>query len=508
MKPERAESGIERHGVIPWVGPLLGLIGAILIFFVVSAGAKWALLFTLVIGSAAGLVVLALKGLIRPVLLLGLGFSLIINPTKSFGPLDLTNFGGVHGFFLSLTDLTVICLMAVTAANRADRTDTMTPPAGMLMALGLYLLAMIFSLVNAGNQVLAVAQIFFELKCILLFLFIGFWMSSAHQEKSKFLVPMLIGLGLGILLETGIAVSEYMAWLPPDLSVLGIQVGGYMETLGEFATWRVGGTYRHPNYLAVPMAVLIPVMAAAFLAFQGKMRIFFGLGLLAQIVTLTLTLSRAGMVSAIVATLIFVLLILRNRVGQQLLKRNLAVLMVFTLALAVVLSFYSGPIVRKVFQSDPMNLKSRIELNEMAMEMIVAHPFIGVGINNHTSAGQEFSFFNYYQAAFNLPPVVHNIYLLIASEIGIPGLIAFLAFIFLVLHQSWRALRTNADAIQDLLLVGFAAGILGYLVAEMWGATLRKLEIAYLFWWQAGVVIFLSRASLAKEIPPTETSDD
>ena len=38
--------------------------------------------------------------------------------------------------------------------------------------------------------------------------------------------------------------------------------------------------------------------------------------------------------------------------------------------------------------------------------------------------------------------------------------------------------------------MGFTAGMLGYLVAELWGASLRKLEIAYLFWWQAGVVIF------------------
>ena len=156
MKSERAESGIERDGSSSGWAPCWAL-SALLIFFVVSAGAKWTLLFTLVIGSAAGLVVLALKGLIRPVLLLGLGFSLIINPTKSFGPLDLTNFGGVHGFFLSLTDLTVICLMAVTAANRVGRTAAMPPPTGMLMALSLYLLAMIFSLVNAGDQVLAVA---------------------------------------------------------------------------------------------------------------------------------------------------------------------------------------------------------------------------------------------------------------------------------------------------------------------------------------------------------------
>ena len=149
-----------------------------------------------------------------------------------------------------------------------------------------------------------------------------------------------------------------------------------------------------------------------------------------------------------------------------------------------------------------------MELNKMALEMIEAHPFIGVGINSYTTAGQEYNFFNYYKAAFNLPPVVHNIYLLIASEIGVPGLIAFLAFIFLLLRQALRGLKSDADPVLSILLVGFAAGMLGYLVEELWGASLRKMEIAYLFWWQAGVVILLSRASLAKKASRQEHTED
>ncbi len=481
-------------------------MGAVLIFLLVGAGPKWALLFILVVGSGAALCFLALKGLIRPVLLMGLGFSLIINPHKSFGPLELLNFGGVQGFFISLTDLTVICLIVALAGGRVKRADLTRPPMALLLALGLYLVTMVLSLANADNQVLAAAQIFFEVKCILLFLIIGFWVAADRDEALKFTIPILMGLVVGILLETGIAVLEYQDWLPADFSILGVQAGGYMETLGQFATRRVGGTFRHPNYLAVPMAVLIPVNAAAFLAFKGGRRVFFGLGLLAQITTLILTLSRAGLMAAVIASLIFILLIVRHRLGRQVLKRNLAVIMVLALALAAVTSFYSGSIARKFFESDPMNLASRMELNKMALEMIGAHPLIGVGVNNHTLVGREFSFFDYYEAAFGLPPVVHNVYLLIASEIGIPGLMAFLFFLFLLFRQSWRGLQADGDEVNALLLLGFASGLMGYLVAEVWGASLRKVEIAYLFWWQAATVMLLSLPSRAGGTIPDNAS--
>ncbi len=498
-----AETRKGAAGSIFWPGPLLGVVSATLIFLFVGAGFKWTLLFLLVVGAAAILCFLALRGLTRPVLLMGLGFSFIINPRKSFGLLDLLNFGGVHGFFISLTDLTVFCLVVNLIADRARRQDLTKPPIALLLALGFYLFTMVLSLVNAANQILAVAQIFFEVRCILLFLIIGFWVSADREEALKFTTPILVGLAAGMVVETAIAAMEYLDCLPADFSFLGIQAGGYTEALGQFHTRRVGGTFRHPNYLAVPMAVLIPVNIAAFLAFKDGRRVLFGLALLGQITTLILTLSRSGLMAAVVATLIFIILILRNETGRRLLQRNLSVLLVLLVVLAIVTTFYSGSLAHKFFESDPVNIESRIELNRMAMGMIGTYPLAGVGINNHTFAGREFDGYAYYQAAFGLPPIVHNVYLLIASEIGLPGLMAFLFFLFLLFRQVRQGLLGNGNEAHVILLVGLAAGLTGYLIAELWGSSLRKVEIAYLFWWQAATVMLFSRLARSSQTQET-----
>jgi O-antigen ligase len=478
---------------------LLALGGTVSIFILSGAGPKWLLLYVLILGAAGSLFVLGRHESVKSVLLIGIGFSLIINPNKSFGPLDLEHFGGVHGFFVSLTDLTMFCLIALNLAWYYRHSDLrMTrPPAAMLVALGCYLLAMLLSLLGAHNHILALGQIFFELKCILFFLLLGFWLVPAGGERVQVLILMLGGVILGVLVETAVAVCEFKGWLPADFSMLGIQAGGYMETLGPYATTRVGGTYRHPNYLAVPMAVLLPVLAAMFLACKDKLKVVSGVTVLCLVLTLVLTLSRAGFAAAVAIMVVFILLTLWHQIGRKVLKRNLAIIILIAIVLAVALSFYAEPIYLKLFKSDPLNIQSRIDLNEMAMEMIIAHPILGVGINNYTTVGKGFSFFYMYEAAFNLPPVVHNIYLLIASEIGLPGLLFFLWFVVLVFRQGLRGLRMLSDELTGLLLCGFTSGLLGYLLSDMWAIGLRKLEIGYLFWWHAGMIVFLVNSTQA-----------
>jgi O-antigen ligase len=493
---------------VDWLGLFLqaslALGGAVSILILSGAGPKWLLLYVLVLGAAGSLFVLGRHESVKAVLLIGIGFSLIINPHKSFGPLDLEHFGGVHGFFVSLTDLAMFCLIALNLAWYYRRGDLpMTrPPAAMLAALGCYLLAMLLSLLDAHNHMLALGQIFFELKCILFFLLWGFWLVPGEGERVRVFMLMVAGVILGIFVETAVAVGEFKGWLPTNFSMLGIQAGGYMETLGPYATRRVGGTYRHPNYLAVPMAVLLPVLAAMFLAFKDKLKVVAGVAWLCLVLTLILTLSRAGFVAAVAIMLIFILLALRRQIGRKVLKRNLAMMILVAIVLSVALSFYAKPIYLKLFRSDPLNIQSRIDLNEMAMEMIIAHPILGIGINNYTAVGKAFSYFYIYEAAFDLPPVVHNIYLLIASEIGLPGLLFFLWFIVLVLKYGLRGLRIINDELTCLLLCGFTAGLFGYLLSDMWALSLRKLEIGYLFWWHAAMIVFLASPVRVKLLSP------
>ena len=76
----------------------------------------------------------------------------------------------------------------------------------------------------------------------------------------------------------------------------------------------------------------------------------------------------------------------------------------------------------------------RVQYMNMAFEMIQEYPFLGVGFNNfqlYSEPTQE-AFPGYF-----FHSKVHNVYLLIASEIGLIGGVFFLLFLWVILKTAW-----------------------------------------------------------------------
>jgi O-antigen ligase len=90
--------------------------------------------------------------------------------------------------------------------------------------------------------------------------------------------------------------------------------------------------------------------------------------------------------------------------------------------------------------NDPSR-KLRTIYSGIALKSIYSHPFFGIGPGNFTylfySDGYSSGI-----STWDIQPV-HNLYLLIASEIGLPGLILFLLFIFLNLKLAGLAFLQN-----------------------------------------------------------------
>ena len=56
-----------------------------------------------------------------------------------------------------------------------------------------------------------------------------------------------------------------------------------------------------------------------------------------------------------------------------------------------------------------------------------------------------------------------------------------------------RNIIRSRDREYILMLMGLVSGIIAYLVADMFGYSLRKYEISYLFWWHLGLVVLMCR---------------
>jgi len=454
---------------------------------------KWAALVGLAGMGVLALIWQARRGLLDQTLYTALGFSLIINPNVFLGMPNLTHFGGASGFFVSLSDLLVLACLGRTLQRIWNRNPgpQPRPSSGLILFLGVYLLLSLLSLIQATHATLGLAQIVFDIKGITLMLTVGYGFLEYKEGMAAH--PVFLGLALALIAETLLVLLEYTHWLPAGFSFLGLQVEGIQEVLGGTVVSRVGGTYRHPNYLAIPMACLVVPMLTLFWQSRSWRRLLNGLALGGATLCLILPLSRAGWVAFLLVLLALGVCFWLTPGSRELLRRYRRSILGGLVLIAAVGAAFSPIIMRKILQSDPMNVQSRMELNEIALEMIRQHPLTGVGINNHSLGAEGLGRYEVYALAFGLPPVVHNIYLLIASEIGIPGLLAFLGVMGTLLMRGFRRLRHPESWAGRMLNMGFLSGALGFLGADMFGPSLRQTEIATLFWWFLGILILLNR---------------
>jgi len=105
-----------------------------------------------------------------------------------------------------------------------------------------------------------------------------------------------------------------------------------------------------------------------------------------------------------------------------------------------------------------------------AKKIIMSYPFFGVGVGNYTVASFQNSSFNpsyYYQP-------VHNVFLLVWSELGIMGLLCFLGLLIFLVLQQFRQLS------QSEISLAILAALSVSLMVDHW---LFSLHFGVLFFW-------------------------
>ena len=96
------------------------------------------------------------------------------------------------------------------------------------------------------------------------------------------------------------------------------------------------------------------------------------------------------------------------------------------------------------------SFSQRLELNKISLQLIKLSPIIGVGLNNFIVHLPEF----WHGPTFLLQPV-HNIYLLLAADTGIIGLLIFLWFLFLTYRRLFTIHYSLFTSLTAILLLGF-----------------------------------------------------
>jgi len=256
-----------------------------------------------------------------------------------------------------------------------------------------------------------------------------------------------------------------------QIALPGTKVMPASDTLlfgGAGEAFRPSGFFIHPNSLADHMTLVIPPAFALVLLGRRRLdaRVWWTAAatLGAATAMLLLTLSRGGWAAAVLGGGWVLWRFLRHGLVTRRQIGKMAVAGVF--GLVAVVSVYPQLLLR-LTATDDRSTESRIILTDQAWTIIKAHPWDGVGYGGYNRAAYEYiapAFANVsqeYQEAL-LQLVVHNHYLLIAAELGVPAMLFFVVLLIRLVLQprpwaSWR----------DPTAFAMAAGLSASLVTQV-----------------------------------------
>jgi putative inorganic carbon (HCO3(-)) transporter len=237
----------------------------------------------------------------------------------------------------------------------------------------------------------------------------------------------------------------------------------------------------HPNAVGGTLILIIPLfMVLAFVYWRKKSRrlgflllILAGLGFTFGV--LLLTQSRGAWLGLLVACIIVFFLFL--------LKRK-----IYLIGFLVLLLIFSFIVVPLLLEMDQVKLTTsqaegtlffRIQMWNVVMPMIHANPVVGIGLNQ---------FRHHYEVKYKYSHP-HNKLLLLAVELGIPGLIAYLALLGCVGYAVVRVWKESDNTWLSLAVLGLGCGQMAHFLFEMTDAVPFGAKVNIFSWLSLALIM-------------------
>jgi len=264
---------------------------------------------------------------------------------------------------------------------------------------------------------------------------LGGGMISKVKIAWAFIIGVTISAGLGIyqFLTQSAFASKWLglAWHGAD------QLGASVIEVGGERWFRAYGSLSHPNVLAGFIIIALVLLWGIIgkirnwkLEIGNKIQIINGIFYIIVLLLVTglfFTFSRASWLTLLLIIIGLIIHYIYNK--KFLIFKDLIKILFFALGVLVILAIAYWPLVgtRLGMTESRLEIKSnqdRIAGYGEAWQVFKKNPLIGVGMGNYTAVSQKL---NPGQAIYNYQPV-HNVYLLLITELGIFGWLGLLGF--------------------------------------------------------------------------------
>ena len=264
---------------------------------------------------------------------------------------------------------------------------------------------------------------------------------------------------------------------------------------------RMTAGYRHCNDFGIYLVTVVGVMwALALYEFKKRVRVLTFLAALLVTVCVALTFSRGAAVAFYGAALL-----------MGIVKKDKLVLTILV-ALLVAAPFLAPSGAREWVKGTHSPLEAfcntdRIAFYKSSIQMIKAHPFVGVGVNTFVKAYPK----------YKVPDVdvitpdacyAHNNYLQMAGEVGLIGLAIFFWILIALFLELREIIRNNKDkegkiredkelsgSISPYFVknaaLGLGCGIFAFCLNGLTESSFYFSKIVVVFWFVAGLAVSL-----------------
>lgn len=274
-------------------------------------------------------------------------------------------------------------------------------------------------------------------------------------------------------------------------------IRGYQPIL-NIGLLRATAAFKDANILGIYLSAIVPlIIGLGLYYFKGIKKVIIILISLLVLIGIALTYSRPTLL-AVYAVLLFFGLARRS-------KALLSLLLILTLISPFLLPKSVKEWAKEV-EYNPLRFMcndDRIAVYLHSLNMIKAHPLIGVGANTFMKSYKKYKTYPEYRGIITLDEMkAHNNYLHMAGEIGLTGLAIFFWFLYCLFKESKNIYRSTSDNYLKTVSLSLIACLIAFLVNGLTESSLYYSVVAVMFWYIAGLSLAL-KAGAGLNPPPT-----
>lgn len=418
------------------------------------------------------------RKLLLAIILLDIPIQLDIN---LFYEEEAAAIGALGGLNLSVTTVSLAALYGLWFAQIVTRRSSI--PKHLLRAtlpFVTYFGFVVFSLLTAHSISLSLFEIGLLFQTLLLFIYIVG--TTRTREDIYFIVTLLL---IGVILLSLSMIAAYATGQEITFGPISTRVDPSF-TRGTF--FRPGGTIGSPLTAASHLALLlVPAVSILLARLRWYHTVLAAMSFCLGLIALVMTYSRSGWIAFFVAGVVFCVILWHR--GWL----SLRIPVFFVLAVLVLSLPFYATIYTRLTGDDSGSAYSRIPHAKLALRIIADTPIFGVGANNVGLVMTGYAREGFQDLWLYTP---HNKYLLVWTETGIGGMLAFTWFLLATLARGWRCWRLRDPVISPLALA-FTTGMLGQMVHMLTDMFHNRPQVQ-LLWLTAALIVAINHAAVIK----------